>query len=71
MEVSDGQNGKGNEPSWQNLLTKGIFQYIPIFSHIFPKSQVSSVQNPSIIPLNPGLSIGIPQLDYYNPQFIG
>ena len=32
---------------------------------------VSSVQNPSVIPWNTGWLIGIPLLDYYNPQYIG
>ena len=32
---------------------------------------MSSVQNPSFIPLNPGWLIGIPIfLDYSNPQYI-
>ena len=39
-------------------------------SGLWGASQVSSVQNPSIIPLNPGWFIGIPLLDYCNPQYI-
>jgi hypothetical protein len=31
---------------------------------------MSSVQNPSIIPWNIGWFIGIPLLDYYNPEYI-
>ena len=33
--------------------------------------QLGSVQNPSIIPFNPGWFIGIPLLDYCNPQYRG
>jgi hypothetical protein len=33
--------------------------------------QLSSVQNLSVLPFNPGWLIGIPLLDYYDPQDIG
>ena len=35
------------------------------------KSDMSSVQNPSLTPLNPGWFIGIPLLGYYNPNILG
>ena len=42
------------------------------FGHVKPTYiHLSSVQKPSLIPLNPGWFIGIPLLDYYNPQYIG
>ena len=34
-------------------------------------SQMNSVRNPSLIPLNPGWFIGNPLLDYFDPQYIG
>ena len=42
----------------------------PFFPDECHKSQVSRFQNPPIIPLNPGWFVGIPLLDYHNPQYI-
>ena len=48
-----------------NIRVKSHSKSIP------SKIQVSNVQNPSIIPFNPGWFVGIPLLDDYNPQYTG
>ena len=57
------------------LLRLIVERYLVLASRFVSRykycTQLSSVQNRSIIPLNPGWVIGIPLLDYYNPQYIG
>ena len=69
-----------NIASWKKIWNIPHFDDFPIqislASGEFPSKfedtggWMSSVQNPSIIPWNIGWFIGIPLLDYYNPEYI-
>jgi hypothetical protein len=52
-------------PGWRSLQESNSSAF-PLFKNM------SSVQNPSVIPFNPGCFLfGIPVLDFFNPQCIG
>ena len=59
---------------YENLHASYTYVFVPVSflpNPIWMDSPMSSVQNPSLIPLNHGWFTVIPLLNYYNPQNIG